>query len=662
MELPQDGRRRVFIEQVRPVVDCGRAALKRVLGEPIEVEADAIVEGHERIACALLHAPPGSDSWITVPMVRVDEDVWRASFVPAQLGRHRYAVAAWVDAFETWRHKFERRKARDDIELALREGAALVRAAAARARGPERSALLAYAESLESDAPLTERRQSALTEALRELMAAAPDRSLETVSDPPLHAVVERPLARCGAWYEFFPRSTAEPPARHGTFATAARRLAYVAAMGFDVVYLPPIHPIGTDHRKGRNNALRAGADDPGSPWAIGGARGGHKTVHEELGTLEDFDSFLREAERLGLEIALDIAFQCSPDHPYVREHPHWFARRPDGSVQFAENPPKRYEDIYPLDFGTGEWRSLWQELRDVVLFWVERGVKIFRVDNPHTKPFDFWRWLIADVQERHPDTIFLAEAFSRPRVMYRLAKLGFSQSYTYFTWRNTKQELTDYFTELKAVRDWFRPNLWPNTPDILHEYLQTGGRPAFMARAALAATLGASYGIYGAAFELLERTPREAGSEEYLDSEKYEVKRWDLGSEDSLRTFITKLNAIRRENPALQRDDTLTFRRIDNDRLICYSKTSEDGKNVVLVVVNLDPQHAQSGFIDVPLEEWSLDASDAYHAHELVSGQRHEWQGSRVFVTLSPSECPVSVFRIEARRSASERDFDYFV
>ena len=661
MELPQDGRRRAFIEQVRPAVDCGRAALKRVLGEPIVVEADVIAEGYERIACALLHAPPGSESWSAVPMTPVREDVWQASFVPAELGRHRYTVAAWIDTFATWRHKLERRTHRADIELALREGAALVRAAAARARGPERGALLAYAASLEGDAPFAERKQSALTEALRELMAAASDRSLETVYSPALEAVVERPLARCGAWYEFFPRSSAEQPARHGTLATAARRLSYVAAMGFDVVYLPPIHPIGAGYRKGRNNTLQAGADDPGSPWAIGGLDGGHKSVHEELGTLEDFVSFRREAERLGLEVALDIAFQCSPDHPYVREHPLWFARRPDGSVQFAENPPKKYQDIYPIDFGTAEWRALWAELRDVVLFWIDHGVKIFRVDNPHTKPFDFWRWLIADVQGRHPDTIFLAEAFSRPRVMYRLAKLGFSQSYTYFTWRNTKQELTDYFTELKATRDWFRPNLWPNTPDILHEYLQTGGRAAFMARAALAATLGASYGVYGPAFELLEHTPREAGSEEYLDSEKYEVKRWDLAHEDSLKSFLERLNTIRRENPALQHDDTLTFRRIDNDQLICYSKTSHDGKNVVLVVVSLDPQHAQSGFIDVPLDEWSLDAHGAYLAHELVSGERYEWQGPRVFVTLSPAECPACVFRIEARRSVSERDFDYF-
>jgi starch synthase (maltosyl-transferring) len=642
-------------------VDGGRFAVKRVLGEPVEVTADVLVEGHERIACALLHAPAGSESWNTVPMLPLGDDVWQASFVPAGLGRHRYTVAAWLDAFATWRHKFVRRTERDDVALALREGAALVRDAADRARGATRGALLAYAAALDGDAPLEERRQSALAEALRELMAAAPDRSLETVHEP-LEVVVERPLARFGAWYEFFPRSCVEPPARHGTFATAARRLAYVADMGFDVVYLPPIHPIGRSHRKGRNNRLQAAATDVGSPWAIGSAAGGHKSVHEELGSLEDFASFRREAERLGLQVALDVAFQCSPDHPYVREHPKWFAHRPDGSVQFAENPPKKYEDILPLDFDSPDWRELWQELRDVVLFWIGQGVKIFRVDNPHTKPFEFWRWLIADVQALHPDTLFLSEAFSRPRVMFRLAKVGFSQSYTYFTWRNTKQELTDYFTELAGARDWFRPNLWPNTPDILHEYLQTGGRPAFMARAALAATLGASYGIYGPAFELLEHTPREPGSEEYLDSEKYEVKHWQLERAGSLKAFIGRLNAIRRENSALHADDTLRFRPIDNEQLLCYSKTSRDGANVILVVVNLDPHHVQSGFIDVPLDEWGLDAQGRFFAHELLTGQRHEWQGARAFVTLAPAESPACVFRIEAQHRSSERDFDYFV
>jgi starch synthase (maltosyl-transferring) len=642
-------------------VDCGRSALKRVLGETITVEADVIVEGHERIACALLYTQPGSSEWSAVPMTSLAEDCWTASFVPTALGRYQYTVAAWIDAFATWRQKLARRTERDDIELALREGALLVRAAATRARGAERGALLAYAGMLDGEAPLAERRQSALSEALRELMASAPDRSRETVYDPPLEAVVERPLARFSTWYEFFPRSTGDGSRSHGTLATAAQRLEYVAGMGFDVVYLPPIHPIGKSYRKGRNNGLQADAADPGSPWAIGAADGGHKSVHSELGTLTDLAEFRREAERLGMEVALDLAFQCSPDHPYVTEHPSWFAKRPDGSVQYAENPPKKYEDIYPLDFGTDEWRELWTELRDVVEFWVEQGIRVFRVDNPHTKPFDFWRWLIADVQSRHPDTIFLSEAFSRPRVMMRLAKLGFSQSYTYFTWRNTKQELTDYFNELAARRDYFRPNLWPNTPDILHEYLQTGGRPAFMARAALAATLGASYGIYGPAFELAEGTPREADSEEYLDSEKYEIRTWDLERDGSLRDFIARLNTIRRSNAALQSDERLCFRSIDNDQLVCYSKQSADGANIILIVVNLDPLHAQSGFIDMPLEEWGLDASLPYQADELLSGSRSEWQGRRVFVTLTPSECPACVYRIHARRTVSERDFDYF-
>jgi starch synthase (maltosyl-transferring) len=661
MELPEDGRRRAFIEQVRPAVDCGRAPVKRVLGEAIDVEADVIAEGHEQIACALLHAAQDSTSWTTVPMTPLGDDCWAASFVPDALGRHRYTVAAWIDGFATWRHKFVRRTERADVELALREGAALVRAAATRARGAERGALLAYAALLEGDEPLEDRRRSALTEALRELMAGAPDRSVQTVYAPELEAVVERPLARFSAWYEFFPRSAGAAATRHGTLQSAVGMLRYAAEMGFDVVYLPPIHPIGSSHRKGRNNRLQAAADDPGSPWAIGGAAGGHKSIDPKLGTLEDFAAFRREAERLKLELALDLAFQCSPDHPYVAEHPLWFARRPDGSVQYAENPPKKYEDIYPLDFGTVEWRALWHELRDVVQHWIDAGVRVFRVDNPHTKPFTFWSWLIADVQSRHPDTLFLAEAFSRPRVMYRLAKLGFSQSYTYFTWRNTKHELTEYFTDLAARRDYFRPNLWPNTPDILHEYLQTGGRPAFMARAALAATLGASYGIYGPAFELLEHTPREAGSEEYLDSEKYQIRAWELERAGSLRDFLARLNAVRRANPALQSDATLKFRPIDNDQLICYSKHSADGTNVILVVVNLDPNHTQSGFIDVPLDEWGLDAQSPFLAHELLADSRYEWQGARVFVTLVPTECPACVYRIEARRGATERDFDYF-
>jgi starch synthase (maltosyl-transferring) len=660
MLVPEDGRRRAYIEQVRPVVDCGRTPIKRALGESVEVEAVVIAEGHERIACVLLYEAPDGPGWSSEPMVPLGDDRFGATFEPTSLGRHRYTVAAWVDAFLTWRNKLLRRTDAADIAIALHEGAAIVKAAADRAPPTDSIVLAAYSAFLEGDAPLEERRDRALSEALREVMAANPDRLAESVHEP-LEVVVERPLARYSTWYELFPRSTGGAPGVHGTFATARQRLRYVAALGFDVVYLPPIHPIGATHRKGRNNSLAATPTDVGSPWAIGSPDGGHKAVNPALGTLAEFRAFRSEAERLGIEIALDIAFQCSPDHPYVREHPEWFVRRSDGTVQYAENPPKKYEDVLPLDFGTADWAALWEELRDVFEFWIDAGVRIFRVDNPHTKPFAFWGWLIADVQSRHPDTIFLAEAFSRPRVMMRLAKLGFSQSYTYFTWRNTKQELTDYFNELKGIRDFLRPNLWPNTPDILHEYLQRGGRPAFMCRVALAATLGASYGIYGPAFELLEATPREEGSEEYLDSEKYELKPWNLDDPKSIKDLIARLNKIRRENPALQSDATLTFRRIDNDQLIAYSKHTEDGDNVILTVVNLDPEQAQSGFIEVPIEEWGIAGDASYEAHELLTDVLHRWQGQRIFLTLTPSECPVYVFRIRAPRVATERDFDYY-
>jgi starch synthase (maltosyl-transferring) len=593
-------------------------------------------------------------------MRALGQDTWRATFAVHELGIHRFTVTAWIDAFASWRHAFARRSAPADVEAALRDGADLVRAGAQRARGAPAESLRAIAAALEGSEPLDERRIRALSLELSELMAKHPDRSLETQYDRVLTVVVERPLARFSSWYEFFPRSATAGDEPHGTFATSKRRLAYVAEMGFDVLYLPPIHPIGATKRKGPNNALQAARGDPGSPWAIGGTEGGHKSVHPALGTLEEFRDFRAEAERLGIEVALDIAFQSSPDHPYVREHPEWFKQRRDGSVQYAENPPKKYEDIFPFDFTSPAWESLWHELRDVVEFWVKQGVRVFRVDNPHTKPFGFWQWLIRDVQGRHPDVIFLAEAFARPRVMYRLAKLGFSQSYTYFTWRNTKRELTEYFVDLAARRDYFRPNLWPNTPDILHEYLQFGGRPAFMCRAVLAATLGASYGIYGPAFELLEAEPREPGAEEYRDSEKYQVRFWDLRRGDSLREFLARLNAIRRENSALQSDANLRFHDVDNEHLICYSKHTDDLDDVVLTVVNLDPHHAQSGHVELPLADWRIDAGKAYQAHDLLSGGRYLWSGPRNFVSLDPARSPAHVFRLR-RHVATERDFDYF-
>jgi starch synthase (maltosyl-transferring) len=416
--------------------------------------------------------------------------------------------------------------------------------------------------------------------------------------------------------------------------------------MGFDVLYFPPIHPIGHTHRKGTNNSPVANPDDPGTPWAIGSEEGGHKSIHPQLGTVEDFRSLVAKARQYDIEIALDIAFQCSPDHPYVKEHPEWFRWRPDNTVQYAENPPKKYEDIYPFDFETENWQELWKELKNIVLFWIEQGIRIFRVDNPHTKPFSFWEWLITDIKMSYPDVILLSEAFTRPKVMYHLAKLGFTQSYTYFTWRNTKWELTRYFTELTQteVREYFQPNLWPNTPDILTECLQSGGRSAFITRLVLAATLGASYGIYGPAFELCENRPKEPGSEEYLDSEKYEIKNWDIARPDSLKDLITRVNRIRRENPAFHRDWSLRFRDVDNEQLICYSKYTDDLSNIVLVVVNLDPHYTQSGWVELPLEEFGIDGQKPYQVHDLLSDARYLWQGSRNYVELNPQIIPAHI------------------
>src|SRR5438067_10699100 len=451
-----------------------------------------------------------------------------------------------------------------------------------------------------------------------------------------------------------FPRSCASEPGVHGTLRDCEQRLPYVAGMGFDVLYLPPIHPIGRSFRKGKNNELGAGPEDVGSPWAIGAKEGGHKAIHPQLGTLEDFKRLVTKAKESGIEIALDIAFQCAPDHPYAREHPEWFRKRPDGSIQYAENPPKKYQDIYPLDFETDHWKELWDELKSIIVFWCEQGVRIFRVDNPHTKAFPFWEWAIAEVKKDYPEALFLAEAFTRPKVMYRLAKSGFSQSYTYFAWRNTAYELYQYFTELAQppVREFFRPNLWPNTPDILTEYLQSGGRPAFQARLILAATLGASYGIYGPAFALMEGRPREQGSEEYLDSEKYQVRPWKRDDPNSLRELITIVNRIRRENPALQTDRGLRFHPTENDQLLAYSKSTPDNANVVLTVVNVDPHHVQRGMVNLPLEELGLDRERSFQAHELISGARYLWNGPRNFVELNPRSMPGQIFRFLRRVS----------
>ena len=661
---PEDGRKRVVITAVTPEVDGGRFPVKRTVGEKVLVEADIFSDGHDALSGRLLYRREGEPSWSETPLRLLSDDRWRGEFQVTELGLYRYTIQAWVDHFETWRQQLAKKhQAGQDLAVDLLAGADLVEAAGRRASAPDDAVLARFAGALRTRKG-RDRRIALLQEGeLPVIMARYPDRRLATSYERELLVVVDREKARFSTWYEMFPRSSAPEAGTNGTFKDCEARLPYVAAMGFDVLYFPPIHPIGRTHRKGRNNTPGAGPDDPGSPWAIGAEEGGHTAVHPDLGNLEGFRRLLHTAKEYGMEVALDIAFQCSPDHPYVKEHPEWFRRRPDGTVQCAENPPKRYEDIYPLNFETDAWRELWSELKGVISFWLEQGVRIFRVDNPHTKPFGFWEWLIAEVKNPYPEVIFLAEAFTRPKVMNHLAKLGFTQSYTYFAWRNTKGEITQYFTELahSDVREYLRPNLWPNTPDILTEYLQMGGRAGFMARLVLAATLGANYGVYGPAFELCENRPREWGSEEYLDSEKYQIRPWEVTRRDSLRDFIARVNRIRRENPALQHDRNLHFQEVNEEQLLCFSKHDDDGTNMVLVVVNLDPHHTHRGWLNLDLEVLGLDDTSPYQVHDLLGDARYLWSGPRNYVELDPAVAPAHIFRIR-RKVRTERDFDYFM
>lgn len=656
-------RNRVVIEEVKPEVDAGRFAIKRTLGERVVVEADVYADGHDAIACILRYRRADGRQWNEAPMQPLGNDRWRGEFTVTELGRHRYTVTGWIDPFASWRQDLIKRVLPEDIALALFIGADRIEDAAGRAKGSDAKRLKEIAAALRGEGDVEEGRALATNPDLNKLMDRYADRRLATYYPRELEVVVDRERARFSTWYELFPRSCADTPGRHGTFRDLEARLPYIAEMGFDVLYLPPIHPIGHTKRKGRNNVLTATPRDPGSPWAIGSQEGGHKATHPELGTLDDFRRFLELARGYDIEIALDIAFQCSPDHPYVRERPGWFRQRPDGTIQYAENPPKLYEDIYSFDFETGDRRALFDELKSIVIFWMEAGVRIFRVDNPHTKPFSLWEELIAEAKAVHPEALFLSEAFTRPKPMHRLAKLGFTQSYTYFAWRNTKQEITDYFTELTQTdsREYFRPSLWPNTPDILTEILQFGGRPAFMARLVLAATLGANYGIYGPPFELLEQTAREPGSEEYLDSEKYAIRHWDLDRAESLKDFITRVNRIRKGQRALQSDWTLRFHAIDNAELIAYSKHGEEAVEIVLVVVNLDPRHTQAGWLQLPLEDLDISPDRPYQVHDLLSGAHYLWQGARNYIELDPSIVPAHIFLVR-RHIRSEQDFDYFM
>jgi starch synthase (maltosyl-transferring) len=642
----RDARRRVAIERVDPEIDAGRFPIKRTVGERVTVEADVFADGHDELACVVMYRPSDEPVWRESPMRLVVNDRWRGEFTVERQHPHLYTIEGWIDHFHTWSRDLLRRlEAGQDVAVELRIGAALVKAAARRAAGAEVEALQGAARDLIGGRGP----EVGLSEELAELMARYPDRRFATRYERELGVTVDRERARFGAWYEMFPRSASPEPGRHGTFTDVEARLPYVAEMGFDVLYLPPIHPIGRSFRKGSNNSVTSTAEDPGSPWAIGGPEGGHKSIHPELGTLEDFRRLVGAAQSHGLELALDIAFQASPDHPYVQEHPEWFRARPDGTIQYAENPPKKYQDIYPFDFESSSWRSLWLELLSVFEFWIEQGVRIFRVDNPHTKSLPFWEWVIGDLRTRHPDLIFLAEAFTRPKVMYRLAKLGFTQSYTYFAWRSAAWELREYFSELTRgqPRDFFRPNLWPNTPDILTEFVQTSGRAGSALRFVLAATLGASYGMYGPTFELAETAPLASGREDYLNSEKYEIRHWQLDRPGSLRPLIARVNAIRREHPALHQDRTLRFLNTDNENLLAYAKVSPDGSDVVATIVNLDPVWRQSGWIDLPVVQIAGQLS--YAVHDLLNGGDYQWRTSGWnYVELDPSQTPAHIFHVE--------------
>ncbi len=616
------------------------------------------MEGHDVVSAHLIVRAPGSTRWRTLPLsYDIHLDRVEGSFVPDKIGRWEFTVEAWPDAFESWRSGLSKKvEAGLDVSLELLEGAQLVEEAAGRASGKKSAALKEAAEELSDEEVSARKRvEVALAATLQKLIAPHFDPATVTRYEPVGTIIVDRKRARFGSWYEMFPRSQGARPGKHGTFATAAKQLPRLARLGFDVVYLSPIHPLGQTKRKGRNNTLRAKPEDPGSPWAIGSEAGGHTAVEPRLGTLADFQTFVERANDLDLEVALDYALQCSPDHPWVEEHPEWFKIRPDGSIQYAENPPKKYEDIFPLDFGCEDWRSLWNACRDVFLFWIERGVKIFRVDNPHTKPFAFWEWVIREIQEDHPDVIFLSEAFTRPTRMKGLAKLGFTQSYTYFTWRNTPHELREYLTELTQTEmaEYFRPNFFANTPDILHEYLQRGGRPAFRIRLLLAATLSPSYGIYSG-FELCERTPREPGSEEYLNSEKYEIKYRDFDAPGNINQDIETINRIRRDNPALQNLTNLSFHHSENDRLLFYRKSAPG--NDLLIVVNLDPGTAHESTLHVPLAEMGIRINEPYEVEDLLTGERFTWRGDRAYVLLDPRSRVGHVLRVIAPTSEVDR------
>lgn len=650
------GKSRVIIENIQPLVDGGLYPAKRTIGETVEVSASIFGDGHDHIRASLVYKKDGAKKWNTVELQPTFNDDWKASFKVDEQGKYLFTIHAWIDHFDTWYDGFKKKAAaKVDVKVELMEGAVFLKTLAENAHLPDgqgKANLLNLATKLENTS-----HQAAidlvLSDSFAQIVKDYPLKENETTFDKELAVIVENRKANFSSWYEFFPRSGSLEAGKHGTFHDCVKLLPRIAAMGFDVLYFPPIHPIGKLNRKGKNNNVRAQKGEPGSPWAIGSNEGGHKSILPALGTIEDFQKLVKDAKNLGIDIAMDIAFQCAPDHPYVKEHPDWFKQRPDGSIQYAENPPKKYQDIYPFNFESDDWKNLWEELKSVFLFWMEQGVTIFRVDNPHTKPIPFWGWVIAEVHKVNSDVIFLSEAFTRPKIMASLAKVGFTQGYTYFTWRVSKQEIIEYVNDLVygASRNYFRPNFWPNTPDILPYHLQNQGENSFIFRYALAATLSSNFGVYGPSYEFYENTPME-GKEEYFNSEKYEVRHYDWKKTNRMTDIMTLLNKARKENAALQSTWNVQFCPIENNQLIAYLKATDDLSNIILVIVNLDPNGKQSGYVQLPKDRLKIGEKINIKLHDLITDEYYTWTQDWNFVELSPGKIPFHLLRLEIHES----------
>jgi starch synthase (maltosyl-transferring) len=647
--INSSGKRRVIITNVSPRVEEGKFPAKVVLNEEITLSADIFSDGHDEIAASAYVKHVDEQQWTEIPMQFVINDFWEAQFVTKKLGFYEFRIECWVDHYTTWKKGLKKKyDAGQNIAVELQIGAQLLEEAA-NANKKEAAKLLVWAKQLTT---LNANEQAvflALGNDIASIMYKHRDAELVSQYQTVYKLEVERKKAAYSTWYELFPRSASEQPGMHGTFKDVIKLLPRVFKMGFDVLYFPPIHPIGEVNRKGKNNSLTATADDPGSPWAIGNRLGGHKAIHPQLGTLNDFKELIVEAGKLDIEIAMDIAYQCAPDHPYVKEHPQWFKWRPDGTVQYAENPPKKYEDILPFNFETEDWENLWQELKSVIDYWIEAGIRVFRIDNPHTKAFGFWQWMIGEVRKKNPEVIFLAEAFTRPRIMERLGKAGFNQSYSYFTWRNTKQEIIEYMTELtkSEMRYYYRANFWPNTPDILPPALTQGGDNAHIMRVILAATLSSNYGLYGPVYEFGINQPH-GSKEEYVDNEKYEIKHWDWNQYSRIGEIITRLNRIRKENAALQTTWNIEFADTSNDQVICYVKTDKTSNNNLIVAVNLDAFNTQGAHVKVPLNKLNIGYSEPYQVTDLLSGSKYRWVGDLNYVELNPYQMPAHIFKVE--------------